>query len=429
MLNSLTRFLFVSLFLVTFSHSTFAADDVVTTSNAQLPQWFYQELIAIKKDVSDLDAKQVSEGEVQNLKDRLSKVETVLEVSEKDIDERLDAQDKFIDAIYASTDRFGIIAGVLGVIIAGIAFFFSSGAKREAVASAKESADIEVEKWTIRTLGELRQNFEQEIRSLSTTYDTKLHERLDELEKKYIDSLASVQQSMSVQQDAAALLSKAYALLTSNKCIEAIEVYDSIDKQFKERKETEIERQVAEALLNKGVALNKLNRFEEAIYVYSELIKRFNGNSELAIQEQIAKALMDKGAILVHLGDLENAIVVCDELLKRFKVSDQIALQVQVVIALMNKGNTLDELDRSEEAIKVYYELIEQFKDSDELAMQEQVAKALLSNASILIKSHRIVEAVTVLDQLIEKYVGREELNIQDIVQQAIELSRKLKGQ
>jgi len=418
------------------SHSAFAAEDVVTPSNTQLPEWFYQELIAIKKDVSDLDAKQVSEDEVKNLKHRLSKVETVLELSEKDLDKRLDAQDKFIDAIYASTDRFGIIVGVLGSLIAFFSFLFSWNARREAVASAKQEAQNALDGWTDNKGAEITKAFDVKLKELNQRHEKELEVIREQAEVQTADNDITEAYILANQKrDAEAIRRIHYVIqrfwesdllrhqkilakamyfrglifYASNEPEKEIKAYDELIKQFKDNNELAIQEYVAKALMNKGITLGQLDgRSEDAIKAYDELINQFKDNDELVIQEQVAKALLNKGVRLGQLDGSEDEILVYDELINQFKDSNELVIQEQVAKALVNKGVTLGQLERPEE-IKVYDEVIERFKGRGELALEVEVARALYNKALGLGKKGYIKDALVVCEEFDQRFKDRKE--------------------
>ena len=361
MFTFLTRFLFISAFFASLITSAFAENSTAPQqqANTQLPEWFYRELSSIQKEMSDIDANGATKESVQELKERIGILETEVKFSGLRIGD-----------IYASTDRFGIIAGILGAIIAVMSFLFSWNAKKEAIENAKEEAAkltsewIENEEKNISNqfdnqIHDINQRFDEEIKGLSATYDSKLQAKLAELEQKHSDNLANIQQNMSLQQDAAALLGKAFTLFKSGRLDEAIDIYDQLDQQFKHNQGISIEKQVAEAKLNKGLVLIQLNRLEAAISEFNEFDQRYKSRKELVIEGLCTKALINKGIALGRLKLMKEAIEAFNELNKRFKNRNESVLKHALITALSNKAEFI---------------LISQNKKAAKFAIQEALS-------------------------------------------------------
>ena len=164
---------------------------------------------------------------------------------------------------------------------------------------------------------------------------------------------------MSLQQDAAALLGKAFTLFKSDRLDEAIDIYDQLDQQFKHNQGISIEKQVAEAKLNKGLVLIQLNRLEAAISEFNEFDQRYKSRKELVIEGLCTKALINKGIALGRLKLMEEAIEAFNELSKRFKNRNESILNHALITALSNKAE---------------FVLISQNKKAAKLAIQEALS-------------------------------------------------------
>lgn len=185
MLTSLICFAFISFLF--FSTAVFSADNVTNpteqvaphnTSNTQLPEWFYRELTSIRKDVSVLDATGASKEQIQELKERIGKVEVRLEETQLRVDDKLNEQSGRIvdiaDANSFSINLFSVIAGVLGVIVAAIAFLFSRSAKKDAIDVAKKEAKSVTGKWVKETEKSIANKFDLQIATLSSKFNEEL---------------------------------------------------------------------------------------------------------------------------------------------------------------------------------------------------------------------------------------------------------------
>lgn len=394
MIASLIRFAFIS-FLFS-SAAVFSADNVSIstetsasqaasqpTANTQLPEWFYRELTSIRKDVSVLDATGASKEQIQELKERIGKVEVRLEETQLRVDGKLSEQSGRIgdiaDSNSFSLELFSILAGALGLAIVGLSWFFSSSAKREAVSSAKEEAQIKLNEWVQKKEAEITESFDAKLNDLSERYEKQLEVVRDDVK----------------EQDAISIFNKGALLNQLGRFEEAIEVYDELLEKFQHSKEVGVQEQVKKSLVNKGDALGKLNRLEEKIAVFSEVFNRFKDNKDHSTQELVARVLLDKGINLGQLNRPEEELAAYEEVFERFKDSKESVIVEQVAKALYNKGRLLGELKPLEEAeaIVVYEEMFERFKGRSEIAIQEIVVNALVNKAELVLATYDKEEA------------------------------------
>jgi tetratricopeptide (TPR) repeat protein len=461
-LTSLIRFVFIS-FLFS-SAAVFSADNVFNstepsalqvvpqnTSNAQLPEWFYRELTSIRKDVSVLDSTGASKEQIQELKERIGKVEVRLEESQLRVDGKLNEQSGRIGDIYASTDRFGIIASALGLIASVIAVMFgwiSAGKK------AKSEAKKHVDDWLNSNKAELDAQFfatkekldstlkveiasakdqiEELIRSSKGKIET-IETRMDSLENTIVDRVTSSlgeydlkniteEERQDIEENAEEALTKSEGERTAADWkLLAVKAY--FNKSFDDtlsfinkaltKQESFSNFENADFLFLKGVTLGQLNRPEEAIVLYDELLEKFKDSDELIIQKLVVKALRNKGVRLNRLGRTKDALELFDEVIRRFKKFNELTIQVEVAAAFLNKAARLDDMGKLEGALIVYDEVVDLYKDNPEVDIQRFVVGALVSKGLALSKLSRSDAAIVIWDKVLNQFKDSEEPEIQ----------------
>ncbi|MCG3657898.1 tetratricopeptide repeat protein [Aliarcobacter butzleri] len=417
--------IFPLLFTLIFSINLFAQNDDI-----------YKEISDIKLQIQEiklLDARDDREKKIEKLEKDIKELEEKFNqnnIDKKEIDGKIETQDKLINII-------SISIGLFGVLITGIVIFFAFKFEKIAKGEAKEESKKEVENWIkenkniilepiINEGNNLLKNIRKEADLLLQDYQStmKKHNLKDELDSKEKDILEKVNMLLESKEtenytfndwhskfldyfyknkfdDALKAIDNAIKMATNEieiafslynkgvafermdgKVEEGIKAYDELIERFKDSKENNILEQVAKAFVNKGFILGKIDeKVEKAVNIYDEIIERFKDSKENNILEQVAKALVNKGVILAQIdGKSEQAIKVFDELIERFKDSKENNILERVANAFYNKGVSFGKMDgKVEETIKVYDELIERFKDSKENNILERVANALLN--------------------------------------------------
>jgi tetratricopeptide (TPR) repeat protein len=179
---------------------------------------------------------------------------------------------------------------------------------------------------------------------------------------------------------AQALFSKGVILGELNESIKEIEVYEEIDRRFKENKSEKIQEQVVKALFNKGFRLGQMNENEQSIEVYEELDKRFKENKSEKIQEQVAKALLNRGIRLGQMNENTPALKIYKELVKRFNESKNEKIQTTVSQSLINlfESELIENQEWNISLIQQYFEYVKNDKQGKlKLKMLETVKNAL----------------------------------------------------
>lgn len=433
MLTSLIRFVFISILFS--STAVFSADNAsISTeprasqvapqpmSNTQLPEWFYRELTSIRKDVSVLDATGASKEQIQELEERIGKVEVRLEETQLRVDDQLMAQGKYVEAINASTDRFGTLASILGLVASIIAVMFgwiSAGKK------AKSEAKKHVDDWLESNKNDLDMQLDSVKNQLNDTINNEISSAKDQLKKfvlsskKEIDDIKSevdklknsviedvISEIRSENQDNIAKGSMHNVVFEEqhapdNVHIDANELRSLameafVNKDFEGALELIVkafgrnnvkdelsDQKMASLLFLKGLTLMKLNRPREAISDYDEIISRYKDQGELALQEKVADALYFKGIVLDQPDLYEQSIEVFDQIIESYQYREEMFFQELVSSAMNFKGIRLRQLGRIEDAIVVYDELIEQFQNRDEKVLEKLVIEALSVKADL----------------------------------------------
>jgi hypothetical protein len=99
------------------------------------------------------------------------------------------------------------------------------------------------------------------------------------------------------EQEVKALAFKGLVLGRAGKFVEAIAVFDGIDRRFGKDDTPRVREEVARALGNKGVTLGEQGKSVEAIAVYDEIDRRFGQDDTPGVRQWVAKALVDKNGI------------------------------------------------------------------------------------------------------------------------------------
>lgn len=423
--TSLIRFVFISALFS--SAAVFSADNVpISTetstskvapqpiSNSQLPEWFYRELTSIRKDVSVLDATGASKEQIQELKERIGKVEVRLEESQLRVDDKLneqsgrigdlkDSYDSSLSQVSWTTTWFGIVAGLLGVLVAVIAIINSWKANREAVANAQDAAQKTLEGWTQEKEAELTEKFDQKLTELSAH-----HEK--EFQKIRYDA---------VIQTAETDINRGISL-AKDRSGDAIPMFDSVIKKFNSSNLIEHQRLVVDALYWKSFALDKPESYKEQIGLFDEIIEKFNGSEDTRIQNRISNALYNKGVILGKRNYSIEAIEVYRNLIERFQDSKDERTQNRIMKARVNMEIRQAFIEENENNVRAYENEINRFNESDDIAIQELLTKALVSKGGALVRLNRLEEAIAVYDHLLDRFKDSDNAAIQERIISAV---------
>ncbi|MCG3660245.1 tetratricopeptide repeat protein [Aliarcobacter butzleri] len=358
--------IFFLLFTLIFSINLFAQNNDI-----------YEEISDIKLQIQEiklLDARDEREKKIEKLEKDIKELEEKFNqnnIDKKDIDGKIETQDKLINIISISIALFG-------VLITGIVIFFAFKFEKIAKGEAKEESKKEVENWIkenknkilepiINEGNNLLKNIRKEADLLLQDYQSimKKHNLKDELDSKEKDILEKVNILLESKEIKNYTFndwhSKFLDYFYKDKFDDALK---SIDNAIKI---TTNEIEIVSSLYNKGVTLGQMNgKVEEAIKVFDEIIERFKDSKENNILEQVVKALVNKGAILGRMeGEEEKAIKVYDELIERFKDSKENNILELVTSALLNKieTNIISGNTNSKEDLDLFLNLVKENKE------------------------------------------------------------------
>ncbi|MCG3714954.1 hypothetical protein L5F64_05175 [Aliarcobacter butzleri] len=336
-----------------------------------------KELTDIKlqlQEIKLLDARDEREKKIEKLEKDIKELEEKFNqnnIDKKEIDGKIETQDKLINIISISIALFG-------VLITGIVIFFAFKFEKIAKGEAKEESKKEVENWIkenknkilepiINEGNNLLKNIRKEADLLLQDYQSimKKHNLKDELDSKEKDILEKVNILLESKEIKNYTFndwhSKFLDYFYKDKFDDALK---SIDNAIKI---TTNEIEIVSSLYNKGVTLGQMNgKVEEAIKVFDEIIERFKDSKENNILEQVVKALVNKGAILGRMeGEEEKAIKVYDELIERFKDSKENNILELVTSALLNKieTNIISGNTNSKEDLDLFLNLVKENKE------------------------------------------------------------------
>jgi tetratricopeptide (TPR) repeat protein len=349
-----------------YSQTQDTANSAASNNTASSPQWFYQELIELQKDINQIKNDSADEKQVRDLQERLVVLKSELQQQSQSIDGRLNDQNNRVGDIYASIDRFSIIVTILGLFASALAIFV---AQLRAVRKAKAEANEIVTKWKAETEVEIKKSFSEKLEALAEDHEKQFAKIREETE----------------MQNATNEINEAYNHVNNDRIGDALSRINRQIQRYQKSDTTTHHEIVAKSLFAKALIYYKDKKPEQEIQVYDQLLSQFKDNAEPAIQEGLAKALMNKAVTLGQLEKPEEAIKVYDQLLSQFKDNAEPIIQEQLFKALFNKALALGQLDKPEEAIKVYDQLLSQFKDNAEPAIQHQIVGALCNKTEMLL--------------------------------------------
>ncbi|SHF07233.1 hypothetical protein SAMN02745753_01271 [Marinomonas polaris DSM 16579] len=377
MLTSFIRFAFIS-FLFS-SAAVFSAGNVSnstepsapqispqSTSNTQIPEWFYRELSSIRKDVSVLDATGASKEQIQELKERIGKVEVRLEESQLRVDGKLSEQSGRIGDIHSFISQMGWLIGIVITIVTGLAAFFNITARSAAVNGAKEAANEKLVEWTQEKEAELTEKFGHKLTELSDRHEKEFQKIRDD----------------AVIQSAETDINRALAL-AKDRSEEAIPIFDSVIKKFNSSDLVEHQRLVVDALYGKSFALDKPGFYKEQISLFDEIVENFNGVEDRKIQNRISNVLFNKGVILGAQSRPIEAVDVYKTLIERFQNSKDERIKNRVMKAMVNMKIKLALIGDIENKIRAYEDVVNRLTGSEDPDVQEQLINALLNKAKL----------------------------------------------
>ncbi|MCT7589021.1 tetratricopeptide repeat protein [Aliarcobacter butzleri] len=264
-----------------------------------------KELTDIKlqlQEIKLLDARDEREKKIEKLEKDIKELEEKFNqnnIDKKEIDGKIETQDKLINIISISIALFG-------VLITGIVIFFAFKFEKIAKGEAKEESKKEVENWIkenknrilepiINEGNNLLKNIRKEADLLLQDYQStmKKHNLKDELDSKEKDILEKVNILLESKETENYTFNDWYSKFLDyfykNIFDDALKAIDNAIKMAT----NEIE--ISFSLYNKGLTLGRMDgKAEKAIKVYDELIEKFKDSKDNNILKRVASALLNK---------------------------------------------------------------------------------------------------------------------------------------
>ncbi len=340
---AITVFVFVA-GLVTYFSATSKAEK---EARAASKQWFDQNATELKVEIEKLRAD--AAGQVQA---NVDKVSAQAEATVSEMHREAEARRNLLSSI-AKTDGSGGVADEANQQAAAIVRNTNETLK------TKPESTFTASDFFARGLSLLQ---DENFQSALTAFDQAI-------------KLADSKTKADPEQVSQYLFAKGVTLGQLDKPLDAIAVYDELDRRFGADTTPAVREQVAKGLVSKGVRFGQLDKLLDAIAVCDELDRRFSADTTPAVREQVAKGLFSKGATLGKLDKPLDAIAVYDELDRRFGADTTPAVRNQVAMGLVNKGFTLGHLDKPLDAIAFYDELDRRFGADTTPAVRELVAR------------------------------------------------------
>ncbi|WP_419812350.1 hypothetical protein [Bacterioplanoides sp.] len=354
--------------------------------------------------------------EIELLKQQLNQLTQSVNLQHGKLSNQVDQYEGRISDIGASVDKyttvlgwFGIVAGILSVVITGITLIFSSQSKKLAVESAKEQLEI----YSEEIKSDLSEQLKNEINLHREKWEEHITNLLMDSEKRIEDLEQKIKKILNESHDYLERIKKlAQKAIEKELTEEEKEEYQISTFKLRQKPESEF---TPDDWYQLGVDEYTRNNYPKAME-YFELSERHIDAKDI----DVASSLFAKALCLNLDGRLDEEVSIYDNLITRFESSEISELQELVGLALYNKSNILDQKKRPNEALAVYDDLIARFLSSDQLKLQETVAMALYNKSIILGEERRLDEAAATYDYLITRFEKKKLPGIKKAIEGAI---------
>ena len=341
------------------------------------------------------------------------------------LDKRLDDQVSRVSDIGSAVDRFGFIAGLLGLMITvllaagGLVGYFS------AIGKARKEAEEAAKKWFSENDTVLR----QEIETLQTAaklghstidasveaFSAQAKTAMEKLQYKISNQLPDGLQTengadtKALQQRSEELRSipeanysfddwntRAFAAYNSNQLEEA-----ALFWEYAARTPAVGAVNSAQSIYNRGVALSQLGRHEEAIAAYDQVVAAYSQDPIPALREQVARAMNNRGVALGQQERHEEALAAYEQVITAYSQDSIPALREQVAKAMSNSGIALGKLGRHEQAYAICDKMVALYGQDSDPELRELVARTESNRGVALGQLGRHEEAIVAYDKVI----------------------------
>jgi TolA-binding protein len=368
-----------------YSQTQDTANSAASNNTASSPQWFYQELIELQKDIQQIKNDSADEKQVRDLETRLAVLESGLQQQSEFVDGRLSDQNNRVGDISAYITIFGIVVALLVVVVSLGTFY-----------SAKQKAEVEaraiLKDWTEEKEVEIKKSFSEKLEALAEDHEKQFAKIREETE----------------MQNATNEINEAYNHVNNDRIGDALSRINRQIQRYQKSDTTTHHEIVAKSLYAKSFIYYKDKKPEQEIQVYDQLLSQFKDNAEPALQEPLAEALMNKGVTLGQLEKPGEAIKTFDQLLSQFKNNVEPAIQNKIVSALCNKTEMLLLVDGLGAMVQSAREVIELIRDKD--YPQERAVMELLLFIASKTKVDHVLEQTLLIPNEVKIAWGFKEI-------------------
>ena len=169
----------------------------------------------------------------------------------------------------------------------------------------------------------------------------------------------------------------------------ALEKLQRVVDEYSDRKDSWLTFWVLLAMIYKGRFLGELSRLDDAINVFEEIERKYKDELTWPIAPTIAWGMTRKGSLLTEACRFEEAIEVCERVVQRYANCNEKEMATQIAWAMFFKGLALSEIARFEEAIIAYDGVLETYSNCKEAQIVEINVMAVIERDKVLLRMGR----------------------------------------
>lgn len=284
--------------------------------------------------------------------------------------------------------------------------------------------------------------FESAIRRFKNNSDEKVRAQLVRLmfgkavhqmkEKRFDEEISTYDEILSMldednpnlnlrKQIIKAKLFKAMTLSSTDRILEAFEIYQHLENNLKEEIDPELRENLANIMLGKARCLDKLKRPSEELAAYKSIQEFFKDELEPNIRNVVARASWLKGLTIESTGDGEGALKAYQELATQFEMDNDPSTRQTRIAALGASLRILRAKNRLIEEEDLYQKIESQYRNDDSPEVQFRLAEILLNRIEKLISMDEPETKISALTNLIIRFAKEDLLATREIVAAAIE--------
>ena len=347
-----------------------------------------------------------------------------------------DQLESFDQRISDGIEFWGILLGLVGLILPALSVYNGVIKSREAIDKSKEEArniaENQTKKWIIENkesilrdagehtneikekIVEIKANFEDSIKELESEFNRFLNKIKKDVEERASNESMNIEPASSLLETelpvgnehskAKQLLSRAGEDTNNGRYKKALEV---IGKSIKALNEQERNSSLhAFILLFKAILHNKMEAYSDELDTYKLITELFEECSELETKIIFVKSLICKASVFAQLMRPYDEIKTYRQVIERFKDFGDDTIQELVSKAMFNLGVCLLKVDDLTEALNVYELLIQKFESSNNPLIKARTIKSIFNHAVIEVKLGQHEVAIKNLEAFIATYKG-----------------------